>query len=121
MTSAQARAHLLGPLPWFGKTLLDTFSLTSCTLVQGMFDEGNPHGLQQYGTSDFLRSFGDEAVIRLTEAGTTPSSAMTQILLRRLKGRIADGLPRRSRSRPRNADYILTVAASKQNVPPATP
>jgi FAD/FMN-containing dehydrogenase len=77
-----------------------------------MFDEGAPHGLHQYVKSDFLRILDDEAVNRLIRTGAAPSSPLNQVLLRRLGGRIADVPSHGTAFASRDADWMLTVAAT---------
>jgi FAD/FMN-containing dehydrogenase len=105
-------AHLLDPLRRFDRPLLDTFGLTSYPALQRMFDAGSPHGLQQYTKSDFLRFPDDQALARLSEAGADPSSPLNQILLRRMGGRISDVPPDATAFAARDADFMLTVAAT---------
>jgi FAD/FMN-containing dehydrogenase len=105
-------AEVLAPLRRLGRPLVDTFGVTSYVRLQQMFDDGNPHGLQQYVKSDFLRSLDDRAVGVLTGAGEAPSSPLDQVLLRRMGGRIAEIPTEATAFASRQAVHMLTVAAT---------
>ena len=49
--------------------------------VQQLIEAGNPHGMQNYWTADFLAELPDEAIDMLVEHATQPVSPLTQILL----------------------------------------
>jgi FAD/FMN-containing dehydrogenase len=49
--------------------------------MQRLIDPGNPKGMQNYWTADFLAGLPDEAVDVLVAQGTAPVSPMTQVVL----------------------------------------
>lgn len=103
---------LLAPLRRLGPVLADTFGATRYVDLQQLFDEGAPHGLQTYTRSDFLGQLDDDAVGRLVAHGTTPSSPMNQVLLRRLGGRIADVPAEDTAFGLRDAEHLLMIVSA---------
>ncbi|HEX2119532.1 MAG TPA: FAD-binding oxidoreductase, partial [Acidimicrobiales bacterium] len=57
--------------------------------VQRLIDPGNPKGMQNYWSADFLADLPDEAIDVLVEHATRPVSPLTQIILVRGGGAIA--------------------------------
>jgi FAD/FMN-containing dehydrogenase len=49
--------------------------------LQGLIEAGNPHGLQNWWTADFLAELPDEAIDTLVEHATKPVSPFSQVLL----------------------------------------
>jgi len=71
----------LRPLREFGPPGIDLVQPMPYVAVQHLIDEGNPKGLQNYWSADFLAELPDEAVDTLVEHATKPVSPLTQILL----------------------------------------
>jgi FAD/FMN-containing dehydrogenase len=69
------------PLREFGPPGIDMVQPMPYVAVQRMIDDGNPDGLQNYWSADFLADLPDEAVDVLVEHGTRPVSPLTQVLL----------------------------------------
>jgi FAD/FMN-containing dehydrogenase len=69
------------PLREFGPPAVDMVQPMPYVEVQGLLDPGNPKGLQNYWTADFLAELPDEAVDVLVEKATHPVSPMSQIIL----------------------------------------
>jgi FAD/FMN-containing dehydrogenase len=57
--------------------------------LQGLIEPGNPHGLQNWWTADFLEELPDEAIDTLVERATAPVSPHSQVLLAAGGGAIA--------------------------------
>ena len=77
------------PLREFGPPGVDLVQPMPYVALQKMIDEGNPSGLQNYWSGDFLVDLPDEAIDVFVEHGTRPVSPLTQILLVRGGGAIA--------------------------------
>ena len=71
----------LRPLREFGPPGIDLVQPMPYVAVQRLIDDGNPKGMQNYWTADFLAELPDEAVDTLVEHATKPVSPLTQILL----------------------------------------
>jgi FAD/FMN-containing dehydrogenase len=69
------------PLREFGPPGIDLVQPMPYVAVQRLIDEGNPKGMQNYWSADFLTDLPDEAVDVLVEHATRPVSPLTQILL----------------------------------------
>jgi FAD/FMN-containing dehydrogenase len=78
--------------------------------VQQLIDAGNPKGLQNYWTADFLAELPDEAIDVLVEHATRPVSPFTQVLLVPGGGAIArvddDATAFGQRDAPWNTHYL---------------
>jgi FAD/FMN-containing dehydrogenase len=104
--------RLIEPLRHLGAPIVDTFGETSYVPLQRMFDEGTPWGLQTYVKSDFLRGLDEDAIAALVAHGTTPSSPMNQVLLRRMGGRISDVASEATAFATRDAEHMLLLAGT---------
>jgi FAD/FMN-containing dehydrogenase len=71
----------LRPLREFGPPGVDMVQPMPYVDVQRMIDDGNPKGLQNYWSAEFLAELPDEAIDVLVEHGNQPVSPLTQILL----------------------------------------
>ena len=70
----------LRPLREFGPAV-DLVEPMPYTVLQQLIEPGNPHGLQNWWTADFLAELPDEAVDALVERATKPVSPFTQVLI----------------------------------------
>jgi len=73
--------EVLRPLREFGPPPVDMVAAMPYTAVQRMIEAGNPHGMQNYWSADFLSDLPDEAVEALVDHGTRPVSPLSQMLL----------------------------------------
>jgi FAD/FMN-containing dehydrogenase len=71
----------LRPLREFGPPGIDLVEPMPYVAVQQLINAGNPKGLQNYWSADFLADLPDEAADTLVEHATKPVSPFTQILL----------------------------------------
>ena len=78
--------------------------------LQGLIEPGNPHGMQNWWTADFLAELPDEAIDTLVSHATAPVSPFTQILLAAGGGAISrvedDATAFGQRGAPFNAHYL---------------
>ena len=78
--------------------------------LQGLIEAGNPHGLQNWWTADFLAELPDEAVDTLVEHATKPVSPFSQVLLIPGGGAIArvpdDAMAFGNRAAPFNTHFL---------------
>ena len=79
--SVQDGEEALRPLREFGPPGIDLVEPMPYVAVQQLINPGNPKGLQNYWSADFLTELPDEAVDTLVEHATKPVSPFTQILL----------------------------------------
>jgi FAD/FMN-containing dehydrogenase len=82
--------ELMRPLREFGPPALDIVQPMPYVAVQQLLEPGNPKGMQNYWTADFLAELPDEAVDVLTERATRPVSPLSQIILLPGGGAIED-------------------------------
>jgi FAD/FMN-containing dehydrogenase len=69
------------PLREFGPPALDMVQPMPYVALQGLLEPGNPKGMSNYWSADFLAELPDEAVDVLVSKATRPVSPMTQIIL----------------------------------------
>lgn len=94
-----------------GTPVVDTFASTSYVDLQRMFDDANVPGRSAYVRSDFLGRLPDEALDRLAEHGTRPTSPLNQVLLRRLGGAISDRDAAATAFAHRSGEHMTMIAA----------
>jgi hypothetical protein len=73
--------EVLRPLREFGPPGVDLVGPMPYVAVQQLLEPGNPKGMQNYWTADFLAELPDEAVHVLVEHGTQPASPMSQMIV----------------------------------------
>jgi len=71
----------LRPLREFGPPGVDLIEPMPYVALQHMIDEGNPRGMQNYWSADFLVDLPDEAVDVIVEHATRPVSPLSQVIL----------------------------------------
>jgi FAD/FMN-containing dehydrogenase len=102
--------QVLRPLREFGPPPLDLLQPMPYTAVQDLITEGNPRGLRNYWSADFLAGLPDEAVDVLVEHATNPVSPFSQMLVLAGGGAIArvpeDETAFGERSAPFNTHYL---------------
>jgi len=74
-------AEAVRPLREFGPPAIDMVQPMPYLAVQGLLEPGNPKGMQNYWTADFLAELPDEAVDVFVEHATNPVSPLSQMLL----------------------------------------
>jgi len=77
----EAGAAALRPLRAFGPPGIDLIQPMPYVEVQKLLDDGNPSGIRNYWSADFLAELPDEAVDTLVAHATKPVSPLTQIVL----------------------------------------
>jgi FAD/FMN-containing dehydrogenase len=103
-------AEVVAPLLEFGPPAVNVVQPMPYVAVQQMIDEGNPSGLRNYWSADFLETLTDEAVDTLVSHATSPRSPMSQVLLVAGGGAIArvpeDATAFGQRTAPFNLHYL---------------
>jgi len=79
--SVEDGEEALRPLREFGPPGIDMVAPMPYVAIQQLINPGNPKGMQNYWSADFLADLPDEAVDTLVEHATKPVSPLTQILL----------------------------------------
>ncbi len=101
--AAYAPLRELGPA-------LDMLQPMPYSIVQKLIEPGNPPGLQNYWSADFLADLPDEAVDILAEHTARVTSPMTQIILVPMGGAISrvpeDAMAFGQRKAPWNIHYL---------------
>ncbi|MCL4814543.1 MAG: FAD-binding oxidoreductase [Vicinamibacteraceae bacterium] len=78
---AQGEAALRPLREWGTPAAADLLQPMPYVALQRLLDEGNPKGMQNYWTADFLSGLPDEAVDTLVAHATRPVSALSQVVL----------------------------------------
>ena len=106
----EAGNEVLRPLVEFGPPAANLVQPMPYVAVQRLLDPGNPKGLQNYWTADFLAELPDEAVDVLVAHATQPVSPLTQIIVVPGGGAIArvdeDATAFGQRSAPWNIHFL---------------
>jgi FAD/FMN-containing dehydrogenase len=72
---------VLAPLLEFGPPAVNMVQPMPYSAVQQLIDHGNPKGLLNYWSADFISELSDKAVETLIDIATHPVSPMTQIIV----------------------------------------
>ena len=73
--------EVVRPLREFGPPAIDMVQPMPYVALQAMLEPGNPKGMQNYWTADFLAELPDEAIDVFLEHATNPVSPISQVLL----------------------------------------
>jgi FAD/FMN-containing dehydrogenase len=73
--------EVLRPLLEFGPPAADLVQPMPYVALQQLIDPGNPKGMQNYWTFEFLAELPDQAIDALVEHATKPVSPLTQIIV----------------------------------------
>jgi len=79
----------LAPMREFGPPAIDMVDRIPYVAQQQLIDHGNPHGLLNYWSADFLAELPDKAIDTFVEHATKPVSPMSQMLILAMGGAIA--------------------------------
>ena len=111
------------PLREFGPPALDMVQPMPYVAVQSLLEGGNPKGMQNYWTADFLAELPDEAIDVLVGKATQPVSPLSQVILMPGGGALSrvddDATAFGQRSAPFNVHYISMwpdPADAEQNI-----
>ena len=98
------------PLREFGPPAIDLVGPMPYTAVQQLIDPGNPKGMQNYWTADFLTELPDEAIDVWLEHTEKPVSPLSQMLILAGGGAIArvpeDATALGQRNAPFNVHFL---------------
>jgi FAD/FMN-containing dehydrogenase len=73
--------RVLAPLRAFGPPAADLVQPMPYTAVQQLLDHGNPPGMSNYWSGDFLAGLPDEAIDALVSNAQPPASPMSQMII----------------------------------------
>jgi FAD/FMN-containing dehydrogenase len=103
-------AEVMAPLLGYGPPAVSMVQPMPYVAVQRLLDEGNPKGMRNYWTADFLAELGDETVDTLVSHATAPCSPLSQVILVAGGGAIArvpdDATALGQRDAPWNVHYL---------------
>lgn len=103
-------AEVMAPLLEYGPPAVNVVQPMPYVAVQRLLDEGNPKGMRNYWTADFLADLNDEAVDTLVSHATAPRSPLSQVILVAGGGAIArvpdDETALGQRNAPWNIHYL---------------
>jgi FAD/FMN-containing dehydrogenase len=102
--------RFLAPLRAFGPPAVDLIQPMPYTAVQQLLDAGNPPGMHNYWSGDFLDELPDEAIDTLVAHSQPAPSPLTQIIVVRGGGALArvaeDAMAFGQRQSPYNLHYL---------------
>jgi FAD/FMN-containing dehydrogenase len=99
--------RVLAPLLEFGPPAVAMVQPMPYVALQQLIDEGNPSGMQNYWSADFLAELPDEAADMLVSVATHPVSPLTQVILIAGGGAIARVPEEATAFGQRNAPFNL--------------
>jgi FAD/FMN-containing dehydrogenase len=103
-------AEVMAPLLGYGPPAVSMVQPMPYVAVQRLLDEGNPKGMRNYWTADFLAELADETVDTLVSHATAPCSPLSQVILVAGGGAIArvpdDATALGQRDAPWNVHYL---------------
>ncbi len=106
----EAGEEVMRPLREFGPPPLDLLGPMPYVAVQDLITEGNPRGLRNYWSADFLAELPDDAIDAHVAHSTKPVSPFSQMLIVAGGGAIArvpeDATAFSGRTAPFNAHYL---------------
>ncbi|GCD92205.1 FAD-binding oxidoreductase [Nocardioides sp. LS1] len=73
--------HVLAPMREFGPPAVDLLQPMPYVAVQQLLDPGNPAGMHNYWSGDFLAEFPDEAIDAFVSHAQPPVSPMSQMIV----------------------------------------
>ena len=105
-----AGAEVMAPLLEYGPPAVNLVQPMPYVAIQRLLDEGNPKGMRNYWTADFLADLNDAAVDTLVSHATAPRSPLSQVILVAGGGAIArvpdDETALGQRNAPWNIHYL---------------
>jgi FAD/FMN-containing dehydrogenase len=97
------------PLRTFGPPAADLIGPMPYPVLQSMFDEGSPYGLQNYWKSAFLDDLGDSAVDVLVGAADAMRSPLSALHIHHLQGAMSRIQPDATAFGNRAARFVLNI------------
>jgi hypothetical protein len=107
--SAHEGERVVQPLRTFGPPVADLIGPMPYPLLQSMFDESAPYGLQNYWKSAFLDDLGDAAVDVLVGAAEEMRSSLSALHIHHLQGAVGRVDARATAFGNRNARFVLNI------------
>ncbi len=106
---------LLDPLRKFGKPVVDHIQPMPYTVLQSMFDQSAPPGVQNYWKSSYINGLTDTAIDTLLECGAKITSPMSAIHIHQLGGAITSIAEDATAFSHRNAPFIVNLVSTWQD------
>jgi FAD/FMN-containing dehydrogenase len=101
--------RVVQPLRTFGPPVADLIGPMPYPVLQSMFDEGAPYGMQNYWKSAFLDDLGNAAVDALVGAASEMRSPLSALHIHHLQGAVAHVDSEATAFRNRNARFVLNI------------
>ena len=79
----------MAPLTTFAAPVAQMVAPVPYTMVQGLLDEGAPHGLLAYWRTEYVSELGDEVIAALTEHASRCPSPLGAVHVHHLEGALA--------------------------------
>jgi len=100
------------PLREFGPPAADLIGPMPYPVLQGMFDESAPYGLQNYWKSAFLDELDDRAVDVLVGAAAKICSPLSTVHIHHLQGAVRNRDAQATAFANRNAQFVLNIVGT---------
>ena len=110
--SAEEGERFVQPLRMFGPPVADLIGPMPYPVLQSMFDESAPYGLQNYWKSAFLDELGDAAVDVLTGAAEQMRSPLAALHIHHLKGAVSRVDSAATAFGNRDARFVLNIVGT---------
>jgi FAD/FMN-containing dehydrogenase len=110
--SADEGERFVQPLRTFGPPVADLIGLMPYPVLQSMFDESAPYGLQNYWKSAFLDDLGDAAVDVLIGAAEEMRSPLSALHIHHLQGAVSRIRAEATAFGNRDARFVLNIVGT---------
>jgi len=110
--SADDGARFVQPLRTFGPPVADLIGPMPYPVLQSMFDESAPYGMQNYWKSAFLDDLGDAAVDVLTGAAEAMCSPLSALHIHHLQGAVSRIPADATAFGNRDARFVLNIVGT---------
>ena len=101
--------RVLQPLRSFGQPAADLIGPMSYPVLQSMFDEGAPKGMQNYWKSAFLNHLSDGAIGVLVEAAAAMRSPLAALHIHHMQGVLSRVSAEATAFGNRDAHFVLNI------------
>jgi len=106
---------VLGPLRKFGKPVVDLIQPMPYTVLQSMFDQAAPPGVQNYWKSSYINGLTDSAIDTILERGARITSPMSAIHIHQLGGAMRSVAEDATAFSHRDAPFIVNLVTTWQD------
>ena len=107
--SVEEGLELVKPLKSFGPPAVDLLGPMPYVALQGMFDEGAPHGWQYYAKAEYLQGLDDATIETFVAHAAQMESPLSAIHIHQLGGAVARVGDAETAFGKRGAPYLMNI------------